>query len=57
MEVMKMPCPINPYKDEAMQQYFSSLPPFVQENIMQCNPNVQNVEELRQCAENLMNSN
>ncbi|RPF42195.1 hypothetical protein EDD70_2534 [Hydrogenoanaerobacterium saccharovorans] len=52
-----MPCPINPYKDEAMQQYFSSLPPFVQENIMQCNPNVQNVEELRQCAENLMNSN
>ena len=52
-----MSCPINPYQDEAMQQYFQSLPPFVQENIMMCNPEVDNLEELRQCAEHLLSQN
>ena len=52
-----MSCPINPYQDEAMQQYFQSLPPIVQENIMMCNPELDNLEELRQCAEHLLSQN
>ena len=49
-----MPCSANPYRDEAMKQYFDALPPFVQENIMQCNPKIQTMDELRTCAEKLM---
>jgi hypothetical protein len=40
-----------------MQQYFSSLPIFVQETIKQSNVNINCVEDLRKCAENLMSKN
>ncbi len=40
--------------DPAMQQYFNSLPPYVQENIKQAGTDIRNLEELRSCAENLM---
>ncbi len=35
--------------------YFSALPVFVQETIMQENANIQNEEELRNIAENILN--
>ncbi len=37
-----------------MQQYFSSLPIFVQETIKQSNSKIECMEELRSCAENMM---
>lgn len=40
--------------DPAMQQYFNSLPPSVQENIKQAGTDICSLEELRSCAENLM---
>lgn len=43
--------------DPAMQQYFNSLPEFVQETIKQSSIQPQNKEELQKCAENLMKKN
>lgn len=40
--------------DPQMQQYFSSLPPYVQETLEQCSPQVTNLEEMKKCVENLM---
>lgn len=40
-------------QDAAMQQYFSSLPIYVQETIKQSGVCPQSVEELRQCAQHL----
>lgn len=49
-----MPCSVNPFQDPQMSSYFSSLPPFVQESIMQCNPKIQSLEDLERFAQNLM---
>lgn len=38
-------------------QYFLSLPKFVQENIKQAGPDVRSEEDLRRIAENLTKSN
>lgn len=38
-----------------MQQYFSSLPIFVQETIKQSNSKIDCMEELKSCAENMLN--
>ncbi len=35
-------------------QYFQSLPSFVQESIKQGGPQIKSEEDLRKCAENLM---
>lgn len=43
--------------DPAMQQYFNTLPEFVQETIKQSSIQPQNKEELQKCAENLMKKN
>ena len=37
-----------------MQQYFNTLPKYVQENIKQSSVQPQNLQELQQCADNLM---
>lgn len=42
--------------DQEMQQYFSSLPIFVQETIKQSGPKLTCKAELVQCAENMMHS-
>lgn len=44
-------------KDPAMQQYFDTLPAFVQETIKLCSIQPQSKAELQQCAEHLMNKN
>lgn len=40
--------------DPAMQQYFESLPAYVQENIKLAGMEITSLEELKSCAENLM---
>lgn len=40
--------------NEEMQRYFATLPPFVQETIMQENVSFQRIEDLRSCAEKLL---
>lgn len=52
-----MPNSKNPFKDEQMKKYFSSLPASVQENMMQCNPGLKSLDELRQCADALTSHN
>lgn len=49
-----MSIPENLYQDEAMKQYFDSLPAYVQETIAQVGPKLATLEELRDCAEKLM---
>ena len=39
--------------DPQMQQYFQSLPAYIQESIKQSGVSANSVEELRRCAENL----
>ncbi|BCI60273.1 hypothetical protein [Solibaculum mannosilyticum] len=41
-------------ENSAMQQYFMSLPTYIQETIKQSGAQITTQEELRQCAENLM---
>lgn len=41
------------FSDE-MQQYFNTLPIFVQETIKQSNSKIGSTEDLKKCAENLM---
>ncbi len=41
-------------KNQEMQQYFNTLPQFVQETINQSGPEMNTVQELKNCAENLM---
>lgn len=45
------------FENPQMQQYFSSLPVYVQETIKQSAPKITNEDELRKFAENLMQSN
>ena len=46
-----------PYEqDSQMQQYFSTLPPMIQESILQSGIPFQTEEELRQAVENLMDN-
>lgn len=40
-----------------MQEYFNSLPMFVQETLKQNNIKVNSLEDLRTCAENMMKQN
>ena len=54
-EVRKMDQNKNPVlPTEEMQRYFATLPPFVQETIMQENVSFQGIEDLRSCAEQLL---
>jgi hypothetical protein len=39
--------------DPQMQQYFNTLPKYVQENIKQSGAKFSNLNELQQCAQNL----
>ncbi len=43
--------------DREAQEYFDSLPKFIQESVMQGNQDICSKEELMQCAKNLMNQN
>lgn len=46
----------NNFKDNLdNNSYFMSLPAFIQESIKQTGVNITSEEELRKCAENLMN--
>lgn len=45
------------FNDPQMQQYFSSLPMYVQETIKQSAVKITTENELRKFAENLMGSN
>lgn len=40
--------------DQEMQQYFDTLPPYVQETIKQTSVELTNKQELVQCAQNMM---
>ena len=40
--------------DQEMQQYFDSLPVYVQETIKQISIEFKNKQELAQCAQNMM---
>ncbi len=40
-------------ENPALKQYFDSLPPFIQETIMQSGVCIENEEQLRQCARQL----
>ena len=42
--------------DQEMQQYFDSLPAYVQEIIKQTSVAFKNKQELEQCAQNMMKS-
>ena len=42
--------------DQEMQQYFNSLPAYVQETIKQNSVAFKNKQELEQCAQNMMKS-
>lgn len=44
----------NPMPNEEMQRYFNSLPPFVQESIMQSGAMPASLDELRSCGENIL---
>ncbi len=41
-------------EDARAREYFDSLPPFVQETIMQGGKRLATFEELRDCAENIL---
>ena len=41
-------------QNPSMQQYFMSLPPYIQESIKQTGIDMKSEDELRKCAENLM---
>ena len=42
------------FEDGEMQRYFASLPELIQETIKQSAMEMNSLEELRKCAENLM---
>ena len=46
-----------PFQNRAMDEYFASLPSFVQETIMQTGISLSNEQELRAYAEHLMKGN
>ena len=41
-------------KNQEMQQYFNTLPQFVQETLILSGPEMNTLQELKCCAENLM---
>lgn len=41
-------------KNQEMQQYFNTLPQFVQETLTQSGPEMNTLQDLKCCAENLM---
>lgn len=49
-----MSVPENLSQNDAMRQYFDTLPPYVQETITQVGPKLATLEELKACAEKLM---
>ena len=55
LEVRDMPDMFNFSPD--MQQYFNSLPIFVQETLKQNNVKVNSLEDLKACAENMLCQN
>ncbi len=54
MSPSKYPKPVE--IDPKMKAYFESLPVNIQEQLMQSGVSLQNEQELRQCAENLMST-
>lgn len=46
-----------PTQDPAMKQYFDTLPAGVQEMILQSGAEVNSLDQLKQCAEHLMQKN
>ncbi len=42
-------------ENEAMYSYFNTLPPYVQENIMQSSMDFSSMQELRECVSKLQN--
>ena len=52
-----MPNQPNVMQDPNMKQYFDTLPPSVQETIMQSGVQVDSLEQLKACAENFMKKN
>lgn len=43
------------FEDSSMQQYFDSLPAFVQENILQSGVAPNTLVQLKDCAQNFLN--
>ena len=41
------------FKDPAMQQYFDTLPAYIQESVIQSGVQMNTLEQLRKAAENL----
>ncbi len=46
-------CGNTPQANSQMQEYFNSLPAYVQENVKQCGMEFRTLEELKQCTDNL----
>ncbi len=45
------------FKDQSMQKYFNELPLFIQENIVQSGAKLDNLEQLKSCAEGMIRGN
>lgn len=43
------------FDDKNMQEYFNSLPAFIQENIIQSGAKINSLEQMKSCAEAVIN--